>query len=140
MTPHSLQRRTVLRGLLAAGCALCLPLAAGCERAPSPGANAANTPPPDSPPPGSPPHDSDVGQAPSAMPPGTSAQSGGAGQAGESAGIKLSQVAAQYQDEPKGDQSCHKCMHFISESGTCKVVEGQVSPRGWCNLWVRKLS
>lgn len=125
MTTQELQRRTVLRGLLAAGCALCLPMVTGCERNPSPGTNAS-------------PPDAGGGQAPSAMPPGTSAQPGGTGPAGESAGVKLSQAAAEYQDQPKGDQSCDKCMHFISGSGTCKVVEGQVSPQGWCKLWAKK--
>ena len=53
-------------------------------------------------------------------------------------GGTLSQAQAQYQDQPKGDQSCANCMHFVAESSTCKVVEGKVSPNGWSMLWARK--
>ncbi|MEW6330175.1 MAG: high-potential iron-sulfur protein [Pseudomonadota bacterium] len=53
-------------------------------------------------------------------------------------GGKLSQAQAKYQNQPKGDQKCANCMHFIAESNTCKVVEGKVSPDAWCMLWARK--
>jgi hypothetical protein len=26
-------------------------------------------------------------------------------------------------------------MHFIADSNTCKLVEGTVSPEGWCVIW-----
>jgi len=29
-------------------------------------------------------------------------------------------------------------MHFNAESNTCNVVDGQISPNGWCTLWVKK--
>jgi len=29
-------------------------------------------------------------------------------------------------------------MNFIAESNTCKLVEGQISPDGWCVLWAKK--
>jgi hypothetical protein len=51
---------------------------------------------------------------------------------------KISKAQAKYQDQPKGDQSCANCMHFIAESSTCKVVEGKVSPNGWSMLWAKK--
>ena len=44
----------------------------------------------------------------------------------------------QYQTQPKGEQKCSGCMHFIAESNTCKLVEGQISPDGWCTLWAQK--
>ena len=28
--------------------------------------------------------------------------------------------------------------HFIAESGSCKLVEGKISPDGWCTLWAKK--
>lgn len=59
-----------------------------------------------------------------------SAPTGGSG--------KISQVQAQYQNTPKADQKCSRCMHFIADSRSCKVVEGQVSPEGWCNLFAAK--
>ena len=51
---------------------------------------------------------------------------------------KVSQAEAQYQNQPKGDQKCNKCMQFIAESNSCKLVQGQVSPEGWCKLFVAK--
>jgi hypothetical protein len=51
---------------------------------------------------------------------------------------KMSQADAQYQGTPKAEQKCSKCMHFIADSGACKVVEGQVSPEGWCRLFAPK--
>ncbi|MBU0656986.1 MAG: high-potential iron-sulfur protein [Gammaproteobacteria bacterium] len=50
---------------------------------------------------------------------------------------KVSQEQAQYQDQPKGDQRCDNCQHFVAENNTCGVVEGQISPQGWCSLWVK---
>jgi len=51
---------------------------------------------------------------------------------------KATQASVQYQAQPKGDQKCGGCMHFSAESNTCNVVDGQISPDGWCSLWVKK--
>jgi hypothetical protein len=51
---------------------------------------------------------------------------------------KVSKAQAKYQDKPKGDQNCAKCLHFVAADSTCKVVEGKVSPQGWCQLWAAK--
>lgn len=51
---------------------------------------------------------------------------------------KTPQATVQYQPKPKGEQKCSLCTHFISESNTCKVVEGKISPEGWCTLWAKK--
>lgn len=51
---------------------------------------------------------------------------------------KVPQASARYQSKPKGEQKCSKCMNFIAESNTCKLVEGNISPEGWCTLWVKK--
>jgi hypothetical protein len=48
---------------------------------------------------------------------------------------KMSQEGAQYQNEPLGEQKCANCTNFIADSKTCKVVEGEISPNGWCILW-----
>lgn len=48
---------------------------------------------------------------------------------------KMSKEKAQYQAKPSGDRKCANCSNFIAESKTCKVVEGEVSPEGWCILW-----
>lgn len=64
-----------------------------------------------------------------------------AGAAPESASpvtAKVSQASVHYQAQPKGDQQCSKCVHFIAELNACKLVEGQISPTGWCTLWTKK--
>ncbi len=45
--------------------------------------------------------------------------------------------AMKYQEKPNGDQKCRNCKFFISgktptADGTCQVVEGSISPQGWC--------
>jgi len=51
---------------------------------------------------------------------------------------KVSQASVQYQAQPKGEQKCGSCLNFIAESNTCKLVDGQISPEGWCSLWAKK--
>ena len=103
-------RRIVLRGALAVGCGLLVPIVlSGCEK----GTNSS------SPAPASPP-------APSA------------GSAAPAATKKVSPASVQYQAQPKGEQKCGNCVNFIAESNTCKLVDGQVSPEGWCSLWAKK--
>ncbi len=65
---------------------------------------------------------------------------GGSGPAGRlaSGANKLSQAKAEYQDTPKDGHECAKCTHFVASNNTCKVVEGNVSPTGWCVLWAAK--
>jgi hypothetical protein len=50
---------------------------------------------------------------------------------------KMSQADAKYQGTPKGDQRCDGCMLFEPPSA-CKVVQGGISPSGWCQLFVKK--
>lgn len=84
MSTHNHPRRIVLRGLLATGCAMCLPRLSLAQT-----------------------------------------------------GNKMSKVQAQYQDQPKGDQKCGNCMHFIPPD-SCLLVEGNISSDAWCRLWVKK--
>jgi hypothetical protein len=51
---------------------------------------------------------------------------------------KMQQATVRYQAQPKGDQKCGGCTNFIAESKSCKLVEGQISPDGWCNVWAKK--
>jgi hypothetical protein len=105
-------RRLVLRGALAAGCSLLLPIGLfGCDS--RNGENAGGTAPTGSPATGT--------NAPA------SAES-----------TKVTQASVQYQDQPKGDQKCDGCLHFIAASNSCKLVEGTISPEGWCVLWAQK--
>ena len=105
-------RRVVLRGALAVGCGLWVPmLLSGCDSK-----KGADSPSP----------------AP-AGPPATSATP-----AAPAATTKVPQANAQYQAQPKGEQKCGQCLHFIAGSNTCKLVDGQISPEGWCSLWAKK--
>lgn len=83
MSTHNHPRRTVLLGLLATGCALCLPRLSLAQSR------------------------------------------------------KMDKTQAQYQDQPKGDQKCSNCMHFVAPN-SCMVVEGDISPDAWCKLWFKK--
>lgn len=50
---------------------------------------------------------------------------------------KAKKEAVQYQDTPKNGQKCDNCQFFEAPGG-CKVVEGKISPQGWCSLFVAK--
>lgn len=112
MEEEMLPRRVVLRGALAVAVGLLLPPALfGCDS--KKGANSTGSTPPGS--------------------PATSAE-----YAAPKTTAKASQASVQYQPQPKGEQKCAGCLQFIPESNTCKVVDGQISPDGWCRLWVKK--
>jgi len=56
---------------------------------------------------------------------------------------KASKAVMQYQDHPKGKQDCVGCIQFVpgktpAAMGTCKVVEGAISPEGWCIAFAPK--
>lgn len=123
-------RRVVLRGALAVGCGLLMPAALfGCGKKEADSTGAA----PDM---SAPPSADSAMQAPAdaAAPEASPAPSADAA----APAAKVSQASVQYQTQPKGDQQCSGCMHFIAESNTCKLVEGQISPDGWCTLWAKK--
>jgi hypothetical protein len=50
---------------------------------------------------------------------------------------KVSQELAKYQATPKDKQRCDGCASFQAPNA-CKVVEGDISPSGWCQLFVPK--
>ena len=50
---------------------------------------------------------------------------------------KATKEAMKYQDKPSGDKQCGNCLQFVAPNG-CKVVEGTVSPSGYCIAWVKK--
>jgi hypothetical protein len=47
---------------------------------------------------------------------------------------KQSKQAVEYQDNPKGIQMCATCTLFAAPR-SCKVVEGDISPNGWCKVY-----
>jgi hypothetical protein len=114
-------RRAMLRGTLAVGCSLCVPAVLfGCDSkssltptpSPSPGSAAPANPVASSPPPADP--------------------------AVTTEAKKVPQASVQYQTQPKDEQKCLDCQHFIAQSNTCTLVEGEISSDGWCTLWMKK--
>ncbi len=56
---------------------------------------------------------------------------------------KLTKAAVNYQDKPKAGKDCDDCLQFIpgataKAAGTCKVVEGVISPQGYCAAFTPK--
>jgi hypothetical protein len=54
-----------------------------------------------------------------------------------SAQTKVPQNSVSYQAKPKGAQRCDGCTNFQPPSA-CKMVEGEISPQGWCSLFTKK--
>jgi hypothetical protein len=59
------------------------------------------------------------------------------------AGNKAPKAAMRYQDKPNNGADCSTCMHFepgksASAMGTCAVVAGEISPKGWCLAYAKK--
>lgn len=50
---------------------------------------------------------------------------------------KVPQKVVSYQPTPKGNQKCSNCGLF-QPSASCKLVDGTVSPNGWCSLYQPK--
>ena len=67
---------------------------------------------------------------------------------GNSAEVKASQSMVHYQNHPNQGQMCGMCKSFIpggrmgrseaTEAATCKLVEGNISPMGWCMLYAAR--
>jgi High potential iron-sulfur protein len=53
------------------------------------------------------------------------------------AAAKMSQQAVAYQGSPKGNQRCDNCALF-QPPNACKSVDGNISPQGWCKIYVPK--
>jgi hypothetical protein len=47
---------------------------------------------------------------------------------------KLSQRVVAYQDHPEGDKRCDRCAQFQPPTA-CKIVDGTVSPGGYCKFY-----
>lgn len=56
---------------------------------------------------------------------------------GGEAQAKLAQTAVKYQTDPKDGKQCDGCAQFVAPN-SCKLVDGEISPTGWCLLWVKK--
>ena len=47
---------------------------------------------------------------------------------------KYSKERVGYRDEPYQGRTCSKCVLYAGD-GNCAIVDGQVSPDGWCTQW-----
>jgi hypothetical protein len=50
---------------------------------------------------------------------------------------KIPKSQARYQTSPNGNRQCAVCSHFTAPS-SCDIVEGDVSPQGWCQFFGQK--
>jgi hypothetical protein len=50
---------------------------------------------------------------------------------------KIPQAFAKYQNMPNGNDHCEVCNNF-QPPNACKFVEGEISPKGWCQLFSPK--
>ena len=60
-------------------------------------------------------------------------------------GSKASQASMHYQNSPNGSMQCSGCRFFIAgkdptSSGSCQVVDGSISPNGYCTGYTAKSS
>jgi hypothetical protein len=47
---------------------------------------------------------------------------------------KTKQADVKYQQTPKDGQKCSGCANFEAPK-SCKLVEGEINPEGWCQLF-----
>ena len=52
-------------------------------------------------------------------------------------GEKLAQNAVQYQKTPKDGNECDKCVNWVAPN-QCKIVAGDINPKGWCVAYAPK--
>jgi len=50
---------------------------------------------------------------------------------------KTDKTTAKYQDKPNNGQSCSQC-NFFRPPKACQLVEGDISPTGWCSYFAKK--
>jgi hypothetical protein len=48
--------------------------------------------------------------------------------------VKMGQADAEYQDRPKSGLTCAACTLFRPPR-SCEVVQGDISPNGWCKFF-----
>ena len=60
-----------------------------------------------------------------------------AARAQDSGDSKVEQSVVQYQTSPKDGAKCSGCVNFVAPNA-CKVVQGNISPEGWCVAYAPK--
>ena len=64
---------------------------------------------------------------------------------GQAWAAKLSKADVQYRDQPNAGKDCDDCIQFVPgasprTTGSCKVVEGSITPHGYCLAFTPKPS
>jgi hypothetical protein len=59
------------------------------------------------------------------------------------ADAKSSKAQVKYQNHPKGGAKCSGCKFFMPGNsakamGSCQIVDGSISPNGWCVAYTKK--
>ena len=62
---------------------------------------------------------------------------------GKAVAAKATKASESYQDKPNGDKQCSNCSLFIpgktpKDDGACQVVDGSISPHGYCVMYSKK--
>ena len=50
---------------------------------------------------------------------------------------RAAQKAVMYQQTPKDGKQCSGCQHFEAPS-SCRIVDGEINPNGYCILFAKK--
>lgn len=51
---------------------------------------------------------------------------------------KVPKDTFKYQDTPMDSKRCSNCVYFLADTKECKMVEGTISPDGWCRIYLEK--
>jgi hypothetical protein len=73
------------------------------------------------------------------------ALAGAFGTAAYADGSKASQASMHYQTTPNGSMHCSECKFFVpgqdpKSNGSCQIVDGTISPNGYCIAFTAKSS
>lgn len=68
---------------------------------------------------------------------GIAAAATGVGTAAAQGAPKLAKTVVMYQDSPKDGHQCDQCVNW-EPPNACKIVEGDISPKGWCGAFAPK--
>lgn len=52
--------------------------------------------------------------------------------------VKMSKKLAHYQDHPNGNKQCSNCQFFQASENKCTIVQGDISPNGYCIHFEKK--
>jgi hypothetical protein len=66
-----------------------------------------------------------------------------AARVGKAYAQKATKASMQYRDTPNAKQQCDNCLQYVpgksaTANGQCKIVDGSISPKGWCIAYTPK--